>query len=104
MKVISFCFEHFFNVKNKNDLVFHPRPVQPPSGEGSPLMSNGTLTYFLQQSNNLCDSTARLNRQMLGEMKREIQSIKNQPDQTPQERRQQLAGLGLSGQNVPWQS
>ena len=31
-------------------------------------------------------------------------SIKNQPDQAPQERRQQLAGLGLSGQNVPWQS
>ena len=41
---------------------------------------------------------------MLREMKREIQSIKNQPDQAPQERRQQLAGLGLSGQNVPWQS
>ena len=26
--------------KNKNNLAYHPGPVQPPSGEGSPLSSN----------------------------------------------------------------
>ena len=37
MKVISFCFEIIFFAKNQNNLAFHPGPLQPPGGEGSPL-------------------------------------------------------------------
>ena len=36
IKVISFRIEKINFFKNQNNLAFHPGPVQPPSGEGSP--------------------------------------------------------------------
>ena len=36
MKVVSFCFEKNFNLKNQNNLAFHRGPVETPSGKGSP--------------------------------------------------------------------
>ena len=44
MKAISFCLENFFYIKNESDLAFHPGPVQPPGGEGSP--------FFIIRDNN----------------------------------------------------
>ena len=38
MKGSSICIEKNKCLKNKNNLAFHPWPVQPPSGEGSPLL------------------------------------------------------------------
>ena len=37
MKDNSFCFGKKLQVKNKNNLAFHPGQVEPPSGEGHPL-------------------------------------------------------------------
>ena len=37
IKVISSRIEKINFFKNQNNLAFHPGPVQPPSGEGSPL-------------------------------------------------------------------
>ena len=36
-----------FRVKNKTNLAFHPGPVKPPSGEGSPLTPSGQKAKFV---------------------------------------------------------
>ena len=45
MKDRSICFRKKLCLKHKNNFAFHPGPVQPPSGEGSPLVqASGSST------------------------------------------------------------
>ena len=48
IKDISFCFEKNLPIKSKNSLAFHLGPVQPPSGEGSPLVPMGHQMFTVQ--------------------------------------------------------
>ena len=47
MKVASFCSEKKIYGKKRNDLAFHPGPVETPSGEGSPLLQGKEASLVL---------------------------------------------------------
>ena len=61
-KLSRFVLKFFF-AKNQNNLAFHPGPVQPPGGEGSPL-KNITGILEEQQHNLVYVPTIKKNRQV----------------------------------------
>ena len=62
---VSFCFEKKIYVKKRNELAFHPGPVEAPSGEGSPLRQPEPVHFLfypleqgIQSINSIISSTS----------------------------------------------